>query len=153
MYPKNSKFDFENRVSVSNKRARLQAILVSVYSVANCVGRFSTAFVPEKAFREFGIARTHFLSIISGLLAGAMTLNAYYTLNLLPLCSFVTGKPLVSEHTTQACSLKNSSNVWFFATHSLHSGNGAPEHWFPPVLPFCKLIIFFFDFLIQTMFL
>ena len=42
-------------------RFAVQAVIVSVYSAASCLGRLTTAFIPEKAFRKLGFARTNFL--------------------------------------------------------------------------------------------
>ena len=65
--------------------------MVSAYSVASCVGRFTTAFVPERAFKEHGIARTHFLWVIALLAACVSVGNAFYDLDSLPANSLLTG--------------------------------------------------------------
>jgi hypothetical protein len=73
--------------------AVLQGVVVSLFSVSNCLGRMSTAFLPERLAGGRIIPRTHFLAL--GCLATAATsfMDAVSSLDLLPYTSLCTGAP------------------------------------------------------------
>jgi hypothetical protein len=47
--------------------------------------------MPEKAFKEYGVPRTYWFILSSLLAAASSIMNAYATLDTLPMCSLITG--------------------------------------------------------------
>lgn len=70
----------------------MQSVVVSIFSVANCLGRMSTAFSHERLFGK-RVPRTHFLVISCFAAAAAALLDAYATVPLLPWAAAATGAP------------------------------------------------------------
>lgn len=69
---------------------------VSVFSVANALGRMSIAFVPEELPGGRLLPRTHVLVIGCLATAGTCALDAVTPLQLLPYVSLATGAPACS---------------------------------------------------------
>lgn len=68
----------------------MQGVVVSIFSVANCIGRMTTALLPERVGDHI-IPRTHFL--VAGCLATALAalMDAFSSLDMLPYTALVTG--------------------------------------------------------------
>ena len=64
---------------------------MSLFSVANCLGRMSTALLPERLANGHVMPRTYFLTL--GCLATALTsvMDAVSTVDMLPYTSLCTG--------------------------------------------------------------
>jgi hypothetical protein len=68
----------------------LQGVVVSIFSVANCVGRMSTASLPETLFGHT-LPRTHFFVLGCFATGAAAFIDAVSTLSMLPYTALVTG--------------------------------------------------------------
>jgi hypothetical protein len=84
----------------------LQSVVVSLFSVANCLGRMATAFVREELW-GFRMPRTHYLVASCAAAAAASLLDAYATVATLPYAALVTGLPFpcmcsIIEHVSKA---------------------------------------------------
>lgn len=71
--------------------ACLQGVIVSLFSVTNCLGRMSTAFLPERLANGMVIPRTHFLVLGCAATAATSFLDAISTLDMMPYTSLATG--------------------------------------------------------------
>ena len=94
-HPKHT-FCHQPRIRVSHcALCCIQGVTVSLFSVTNCLGRMSTAFLPERLANGRVIPRTHFL--VLGCLATAATsmLDAVSTLDMMPYTSLATGAQTV----------------------------------------------------------
>ena len=72
----------------------MQGVVVSVFSVANCLGRMSTAFLPEEVPKGRVVPRTHFLVLCCAATSAVALLDAVSTLDMLPYTALITGAPV-----------------------------------------------------------
>ena len=75
----------------------MQSVIVSNFSVFNCIGRMSTTFLPERLFNR-AIVRTDFLAVGSLLSAVCSFLAAWSTAGSLPLVAIISGMLLSLIH-------------------------------------------------------
>ncbi|KAK9831891.1 hypothetical protein WJX81_006335 [Elliptochloris bilobata] len=68
-----------------------QSVFISVYSIANCLGRLTSGFLPDRLLRLHNVPRTVSLVALAALAVGAALLNAFATLPLLGLAAFLSG--------------------------------------------------------------
>lgn len=67
------------------------AVFVSVYSIANCLGRLCSGFLPDRMITEHNLPRTVSLIILSALTFVACLLNAFARLEFFGISAAVTG--------------------------------------------------------------
>jgi hypothetical protein len=70
----------------------VQSVIVSNFSVFNCIGRMSTTFLPDRLWNR-AMARTDFLVMGHVLSAACSLLAAHATINSLPMIAIFTGAP------------------------------------------------------------
>ncbi|KAK9818432.1 hypothetical protein WJX72_012528 [[Myrmecia] bisecta] len=67
------------------------SVFVSVFSIANCIGRIISGFVPDHLMRTYWLPRTVALILLTAIMTLASFLNAFASLKLLSLGALLTG--------------------------------------------------------------
>lgn len=68
-----------------------RAVFVSMFSIANCLGRLASGFIPDKLMRKRSMPRTTSLVFLSGLTLLAALLNAVQSPEILGVASLLSG--------------------------------------------------------------